>query len=65
VTPHRLTDLERQYVRDTERAETSRQRRNLAIREAVAGGMRKAEVARLTGLGRGRIGQIVNDRKES
>jgi hypothetical protein len=61
---HPLAEVEGAYRKAAAQTEQLRKRRNTLIREAVAGGMRKAEVARLTGLGRGRIGQIVNDNRE-
>jgi hypothetical protein len=43
------------------RSEAKREARNEAVRRAVASGMPQVEVARITGLGKARIGQIVHD----
>lgn len=58
-TAAELRGAEAAYRAAFQRSEQRRELRNEAIRRAVAEGMSKAEVARVTGLGRARIGQIV------
>jgi hypothetical protein len=54
-----LRRAEAAYRAAFRRAEERREARNRAVRQAVKAGIRQAEVARITGLGRARIGQIV------
>ena len=59
MTATELRRAERAYRAASERAEQLRLARNEAVRRAVDGGMRKADVARELGLGRSRVGQIL------
>jgi DNA-binding NarL/FixJ family response regulator len=54
----RLRRAQAAYEAATRRTETKRAERNTAVREALAAGWTHAEIARVTGLSRGRIGQI-------
>jgi hypothetical protein len=54
-----LHATETAYRKSAERTEAFRLKRNQAIREAVANGTPQAQVARITGMTRGRISQIV------
>jgi DNA-directed RNA polymerase sigma subunit (sigma70/sigma32) len=67
-----MTSRERELSRAEERArmaslraETTIQDRDRKILAAIAGGMTHAEIARATGLTRGRIGQIAMRNKET
>lgn len=53
-----LQQAERAYRSATRRAEQAREARNAAVCEALAEGMTHAEIARATGLTRGRVGQL-------
>lgn len=57
-----LRKAEARYQRASRRAEEAREARNEAIQGAVAGGLTHARVAEITGLTRGRIGQIAEPR---
>jgi hypothetical protein len=65
MTAAQLRKAEDAYRAAFERSEAKRQARNEAIRAAVAKGMTQVEVARITGLGKARIGQIVNNGGEA
>jgi transcriptional regulator with XRE-family HTH domain len=58
----RLRRAQSAYQGAALRAESRREERNAAVREALAAGWSHAEVARVTGLSRGRIGQIAQSR---
>jgi transcriptional regulator with XRE-family HTH domain len=47
------------------RADARREERNASVREALAAGWTHAEIARETGLSRGRIGQIARARRQA
>jgi hypothetical protein len=47
------------------RADARREERNATVREALAAGWTHAEIARETGLSRGRIGQIARARSQA
>ena len=61
MTATQLRKAEDAYRAAFARSEAQRQARNEAIRQAVKAGVRQTEVARITGLGKARIGQIVHD----
>lgn len=56
----KIRKLEKEYRAAHERSERLREKRNDEIRKAVQAGAKQAELARETGLTRGRIAQIVN-----
>lgn len=58
MTSQHLCDLEKCYQHVHKQAERARQERNAGIREAVEDGWTHAEIARATGLTRGRVGQL-------
>ena len=60
MTQKELARTERTYRTATARAEEARAVRNAAIRQALTQGMTHAQVSMLTGLSRGRIGQIAS-----
>lgn len=53
-----LRETEAAYRAASKRAEELRAQRNAAVRAAIAAGVRPVDVARATGLTRGRIAQI-------
>jgi DNA-binding NarL/FixJ family response regulator len=53
-----LRRLERTYRAAAAKAEAKRQERNAAIAEALAAGMTHAQIAKATGMSRGRVGQL-------
>jgi hypothetical protein len=57
-TMQRLRRAQAAFDAAAARAEATREERNMAVREALATGLTHAEIARATGLSRGRIGQI-------
>jgi DNA-binding NarL/FixJ family response regulator len=57
-TMQRLRRAQAGYEAAARRTESKRAARNTAVREALAAGWTHAEIARVTGLSRGRIGQI-------
>jgi hypothetical protein len=58
MTIQSLRSAEAAYRAGFARSEQLRERRNAAVRAAVAAGMTHAEVSRATGLTRARVGQI-------
>jgi hypothetical protein len=54
----RLRRAQAAYETAARRTESRRADRNTAVREALDAGWTHAEIARVTGLSRGRIGQI-------
>jgi hypothetical protein len=56
----RLLKAQAAYEAAVRRTESRRQQRNAAVRAALATGCTHAEIARVTGLSRGRIGQIAH-----
>jgi|688.fasta_scaffold136609_1 hypothetical protein len=54
-----IRDLEERYRAARDEAESLREARNEAIRKAVQEGAKQTEIAKETGLTRGRIAQIV------
>ena len=63
-TLRRLRSTQAAFEAAAGRAEAKREQRNTAVRAALAAGLTHAEIARVTGLSRGRIGQIAQDRPE-
>jgi DNA-binding NarL/FixJ family response regulator len=59
-TMQRLRSAQAAFDAAAARAEARREERNIAVREALAAGLTHAEIARATGLSRGRIGQIAH-----
>jgi hypothetical protein len=57
-TTEKLKQLEQRLQRARSRYDLAREARNEAVREAVAEGVRPADIARATGLTRGRIAQV-------
>jgi DNA-binding NarL/FixJ family response regulator len=53
-----LRQLERAYQTAAAKAQANRQERNAAVAEALAAGMTHAQIAKATGLSRGRVGQL-------
>lgn len=53
-----LQRAEAAYRSAAQRAEQAREARNAAVRQAIADGMTHAEIARITGLTRARVGQL-------
>jgi DNA-binding NarL/FixJ family response regulator len=53
-----LRHLERAYQTAAAKAEAKRQERNAAVAEALTAGMTHAEIAKATGMSRGRVGQL-------
>jgi DNA-binding NarL/FixJ family response regulator len=53
-----LRRLERAYQTAAAKAEAKRQERNTAVAEALAAGMTHAQIAKATGMSRGRVGQL-------
>jgi transposase len=53
-----LRNAEARYQRAFARYEQAREARNAAVTQALAEGMSQAQIARATGLTRGRINQI-------
>lgn len=60
-TAQKLKAAERRFQRARSAYDLARLARNEAVREAVAEGVRQADIARATGLTRGRIAQIVSE----
>jgi len=60
MTAAALRRAEAAYRTAFARSEQKREARNEAIRAAVANGMSQVEVARITGLGKARVGQIIH-----
>lgn len=61
-----LLVAEEAYRAEVIKTDIARKRRNNAIRDAVHdGGLKNTEVAKLTKLGRARIGQIIKSPKEA
>jgi hypothetical protein len=60
--PERSPKAEARYQRAFRRSEVERERRNAAVREALAAGWTHARIAEATGLTRGRVGQIAMSR---
>lgn len=56
-----LQRAEAAYQAAARRAEQAREARNAAVRQAIADGMTHADIARATGLTRGRIGQLATE----
>ena len=61
-TMQRLRRARAAFEAATGRAEARREERNMAVREALVAGLTHGEIARATGLSRGRIGQIAQGR---
>jgi len=53
-----LRRVERAYRTAAAKAEAKRQERNAAIRDALAAGLSHAQIAKATGMSRGRVGQL-------
>jgi hypothetical protein len=58
MTAEELRQAEATYRAAADRAEHAREARNAAVRQALAEGWTHAQIAEVTGLTRGRIGQI-------
>lgn len=58
MTTNELRKAEARFQRASQRADTLRQARNESVRRALDAGWSHAAIARITGLSRGRIGQI-------
>lgn len=58
MTVKDLARAESRYQKAFQRAEAERELRNAAVRQALAEGMRPADIARATGLTRARIAQL-------
>jgi uncharacterized protein YggE len=58
TTKQELRSIEARYQRASAAAETHRQARNAAVRDALAAGWTHQQIADATGLSRGRISQI-------
>ena len=58
MTGAELARREKDYRRAVKMAEVLREERNAAVAEAASEGMTHAQIARATGLTRGRIGQL-------
>lgn len=58
ITANQLQRAELAYRTSRERSEAARERRNAAVQRALEEGWTHAQIARATGLTRGRIGQI-------
>ena len=58
MTAAELRKAELRYQAAARRAEVARAQRNAAIATALAGGMTHTEIAKATGLTRGRVGQL-------
>jgi DNA-binding NarL/FixJ family response regulator len=58
MTAKELRSAEARYQRASSAAETHRQARNVAVRQALAAGWTHQQIADATGLSRGRISQI-------
>lgn len=56
----KIRRLENEYRAARDKTERLREQRNAEIRKAVQGGAKQAELARETGLTRGRIAQIIS-----
>lgn len=56
----KIRRLEKEYRAARDEAESLREQRNQEIRKAVKAGAKQAELARETGLTRGRIAQIIS-----
>lgn len=61
-TLHQLSEAEKGFRLVADEAEKLRERRNQLIRAALASGLTHAQVSEVTGLTRGRIGQIAQGR---
>jgi hypothetical protein len=60
MTQRDLARRERQYRKAVTASEVARRSRNDAVRQALESGMTHAQIAMVTGLTRGRIGQIAS-----
>lgn len=60
VSHEKIRKLEKEYRAARDKAERLREQRNGEIRKAVQDGAKQAELARETGLSRGRIAQIIS-----
>jgi CRP-like cAMP-binding protein len=60
MTAEELRKAEARYQRAFRRAEEAREARNAAVRSALDVGWTHARIAEVTGLTRGRIGQIAS-----
>lgn len=58
MTAEELRKAEARYQRASRRSEAEREARNAAVREALEEGWTHAQIARATGLTRGRVGQV-------
>lgn len=58
MTTDELHNAETHYQQASRRAEEARELRNTTIRTALTDGWTHAQIARATGLTRGRIGQL-------
>lgn len=58
MTAAELRKAEARHARASRRYEKTRQERNAAVKQALAEGWTHAQIAKATGLTRGRIGQL-------
>jgi CRP-like cAMP-binding protein len=62
MTAEELRRAEARYQRAFRRSEQAREERNRLVREALADGWTHARIAEVTGLTRGRVGQLAQNR---
>ena len=62
MTSEELQKAEARYLRAFARSEQAREDRNAAVRAALEAGWTHARIANVTGLTRGRVGQIALQR---
>jgi hypothetical protein len=62
MTADELRYAEKLYQRAVARAESRREERNRLVAEALADGWTHARIAQVTGLTRGRVGQLAQTR---
>lgn len=62
MTIDELRKIEERYQQAARRAEQLREERNAAVAAALEERMTHAEIARATGLSRGRIGQLAKEK---
>ena len=63
MTPETLREAEAAYLAAYRRAETAREARNSAVRQAIEAGWTHAQIAEVTNLSRARVGQIALQRR--
>lgn len=65
MTADELRKAEERYRQSASQAEQAREDRNRAVLAAIAEGWTHAQIAKVTGLTRARVGQIALTREES